>query len=104
MRTAVCLAGSVEVEIGLRGRVRLRAGSGDLDRWPAADGQSADAVGAGVTVRLHSDLPLGVEGNAVKGRHVLQQGETAFCGAVLGERRWTARPMRGRGSAAGCHH
>jgi GH15 family glucan-1,4-alpha-glucosidase len=78
VRTAVCLAGSVEVET-------VCEAAFDYSRAPATwtladgDGHRADATGAGVTVRLHSSLPLGVEGNAVKGRHVLQQGQTAFC-------------------------
>ena len=44
-----------------------------------ADAHTADATGAGVTVRLHSDLPLGVEGNALHGRHVLGEGDRVFC-------------------------
>ena len=31
------------------------------------------------TIRLRSDLPLGIEGNRVRGRHVLEQGERAYC-------------------------
>jgi GH15 family glucan-1,4-alpha-glucosidase len=39
----------------------------------------ADASGAGQTIRLCSDLPLGIEGNRIRGRHVLNVGERAFC-------------------------
>src|SRR5215470_8886399 len=40
---------------------------------------AADATGAGQTFRLLSDLALGIEGNRVRGRHVLQEGKRAFC-------------------------
>jgi GH15 family glucan-1,4-alpha-glucosidase len=78
VRTAVCLSGSVEVEV-------VCEPAFDYGRVPAiwtiaaADGYSADAVGAGQTIRLHSDLALGAEGRAVVGRHVLTEGEGAFC-------------------------
>jgi alpha,alpha-trehalase len=39
----------------------------------------ADATGAGVTVRLSSDLAMGVEGDRLRARHVLQAGEYAYC-------------------------
>src|SRR5437899_6439272 len=77
VRTAVCLAGSVEVELVCEpvfdyGRTRAT--------WSLADpdGHTADATGAGQTIRLHTDLTLGAEGDAVRGRHVLQAGEGAF--------------------------
>ncbi|HEY5275991.1 MAG TPA: glycoside hydrolase family 15 protein, partial [Coriobacteriia bacterium] len=35
--------------------------------------------GAGQTIRLRSSLALGIEGNRVRGRHVLGPGERAFC-------------------------
>ena len=67
-----------------RGRARLRAGlrlrpdAGHLD-----DGRrtahAADATGAGVTFRLVSDLAIDVEGEPVRGRHVLEAGERAYC-------------------------
>ena len=40
---------------------------------------TVDASGGGVTVRLRSDIPLGIEGEQVRGRHMLRQGEQAFC-------------------------
>src|SRR5262249_43008186 len=35
--------------------------------------------GAGQTVRLRTDLALGIEGNRARGRHVLQAGDRAYC-------------------------
>ncbi len=80
VRTAVCLAGSVEVELVCEpafdyGRTAATWTLADA----GADAHTADATGAGVTVRLHSDLPLGAEGNALHGRHVLGEGDRVFC-------------------------
>ena len=78
VRTAVCLNGSVEVEL-------VCEPSFDYGRAPAtwtlgAQGRrTADAEGAGLQVRLHTSLDLGVEGSAIRGRHVLSAGEAAFC-------------------------
>src|SRR6476661_1562355 len=78
VRTVECLDGSVELELVCEpvfdyGRTPAE--------WALADSSrnTADASGAGVTVRLVSDLPLGVEGNRVRGRHVLGAGDRAYC-------------------------
>jgi GH15 family glucan-1,4-alpha-glucosidase len=78
VRTVECLDGSVEVEIVCEpifdyGR--------EPAEWTLADGSrhAADAKGAGLAVRLASDLALGVEGNRVRARHTLAAGEKAFC-------------------------
>jgi GH15 family glucan-1,4-alpha-glucosidase len=49
--------------------------------WMPVDGgrQAADATGGGVTIRLQSDLPIGIEGGTVRARHTLERGERAFC-------------------------
>ena len=78
VRTAVCLSGSVEVEL-------VCEPAFEYGRTPATwtiDGpgaHTADAAGAGQTLRLRSDLALGREGSAVRGRHVLQEGDRVFC-------------------------
>src|SRR4051794_26757507 len=38
----------------------------------------ADATGGDVTVRLTSDLRVGIEGNRARARHLLQEGEKRF--------------------------
>jgi GH15 family glucan-1,4-alpha-glucosidase len=43
------------------------------------DRHAADASGAAVTLRLATDMALGIEGGRVRARHVLTAGETAFC-------------------------
>jgi alpha,alpha-trehalase len=45
-----------------------------------ADGRhTADARGAGQTIRLQSDLALGAEGDRIRARHVLEPGDRAYC-------------------------
>jgi GH15 family glucan-1,4-alpha-glucosidase len=78
VRTVECLEGSVEVELVCEpaldyGRVPAE--------WTLLDGgrDAADASGAGQTIRLRSDLALGVEENRVRARHVLEPGDRAYC-------------------------
>jgi GH15 family glucan-1,4-alpha-glucosidase len=78
IRTVECIDGSVEVEL-------VCEPSFDYGRAPAAwtlvgdDRHVADASGAGLTIRLVSDLALGIEGNRIRARHVLSEGERSFC-------------------------
>jgi alpha,alpha-trehalase len=78
VRTVLCLEGRVEVELVCEpdfdyGRVPAK--------WTAVDGgrHAADANGAKQTIRLRSDLALGIEGNSVRARHVLGPGDRAYC-------------------------
>jgi alpha,alpha-trehalase len=76
VRTVVCIEGSVDMEL-------LCEPDFDYGRTPAEwnllGKHTADATGAGVTVRLRSSIPLGAEGEVAQARHTLQQGEHAFC-------------------------
>jgi alpha,alpha-trehalase len=78
VRTALCLAGHVEVELVCEpvfdyGRVPAE--------WALADGNrhQADASGAGLTIRLTTDMEVGIEGNRVRARHGLKQGDQLYC-------------------------
>ncbi|MBS1678211.1 MAG: glycoside hydrolase family 15 protein [Actinobacteria bacterium] len=78
VRTVECIGGSVEFEVVCEpvfdyGRTAAE--------WSMVDGKAyaADAKGAGVTVRLRSDIALGIEGERVRGRHTLHEGDRAFC-------------------------
>jgi alpha,alpha-trehalase len=78
VRTVLCLEGRVEVELICEpvfdyGRVPAQ--------WSAVDGDRhvADANGAEQTIRLHSDLALGIEGSRVRARHFLESGDRAYC-------------------------
>jgi GH15 family glucan-1,4-alpha-glucosidase len=78
VRTVECLDGRVEVEL-------VCEPAFDYGRepatWTAVDGaeNALDASGAGVTFRLVSDLPIGIEGESVRGRHVLETGDRVYC-------------------------
>ncbi len=77
VRVAMCLEGEVEMELTC-------APVFDYGRTPAAwsiadGGHAADASGADVTIRLRTDLTVGVEGDRVRARHVLGKGEQIFC-------------------------
>jgi alpha,alpha-trehalase len=78
VRTVECIEGSVEVELICE--PALDYGRTPAE-WTAVDGgrRAADATGAGQTIRLCSDLPLGIEANRVRARHILQPGERAYC-------------------------
>jgi alpha,alpha-trehalase len=78
VRTVECIEGSVEVELICEPAFDYGRTPAD---WTAVDGgrQAADATGAGQTIRLRSDLPLGIEANRVRARHILKPGETAYC-------------------------
>ena len=78
VRTVLCLEGSVEVELVCEpvfdyGRTPAE--------WSLVDGgrHAADATGAGQTIRLQTDMALGIEGDRVRARHTLEQGEQAYC-------------------------
>jgi alpha,alpha-trehalase len=76
VRTVECVEGNVEVELVCEAVF-------DYGRTPAewtltGDG-AADATGAGQTIRLRTDLALGIEGERVRARHVLEPGDRAYC-------------------------
>ncbi|HEY1365459.1 MAG TPA: glycoside hydrolase family 15 protein [Gaiellaceae bacterium] len=78
VRTVECIDGEVEIDL-------VCEPAFDFGRTPAAwtlvgdDDHTADAAGAGQTIRLRSDLALGIEGSRVRGRHTLRVGEHAYC-------------------------
>jgi GH15 family glucan-1,4-alpha-glucosidase len=77
VRLAMCLDGEVEIELTCEpvfdyGRVPAQWSVDD-------DGRTADASGADLTIRLHTDMALGIEGDRVRARHTLKQGEQVYC-------------------------
>src|SRR5689334_12202952 len=78
VRTVECLEGSVEIELVCEPAFDYGR---EPARWTLVDeaGHAADATGAGQTLRLSTDLSLGIEGSAARARHVLAKGERAFC-------------------------
>jgi len=77
VRLALCLEGEAEMELTCEpvfdyGRVPAE--------WDVRDeGHIADASGAGQVIRLQTDMAVGVEGDRVRARHVLRQGEQIYC-------------------------
>jgi GH15 family glucan-1,4-alpha-glucosidase len=78
LRTAVCLEGRVEMELVCEPAFDYGRTPAD---WTLADEHvhRADAVGAGVTIRLQTDMALGIEGNRARARHALHAGDRLFC-------------------------
>ncbi|HEX3283361.1 MAG TPA: glycoside hydrolase family 15 protein [Mycobacterium sp.] len=78
VRTVECTSGHVEVEMVCEpifdyGRTTAE--------WSMSDPQRhiADASGAGVTVRLRSDIPVGIEAGRARGRRILKAGDRVYC-------------------------
>jgi alpha,alpha-trehalase len=78
VRTVLCLNGSVEVDLVCEPVF-------DYGRTPAVwsllDGgrHAADATAAEQTIRLQTDMALGVEGERVRARHTLERGDQVYC-------------------------
>jgi GH15 family glucan-1,4-alpha-glucosidase len=77
VRVAMCLVGEVELELTCEPVF-------DYGRVPAQwsvleDGHRADASAEELTIRLQTDMALGVEGDRVRARHTLKQGEQVYC-------------------------
>jgi GH15 family glucan-1,4-alpha-glucosidase len=81
VRTVKCLDGEVEIEL-------ICEPAFDYGRTPAewtlvqGSRHTADAAGAGQTIRLQTDLDLGIEVSRVRARHTLKPGEQLY--AALG--------------------
>jgi alpha,alpha-trehalase len=78
VRTVECLEGNVELEL-------VCEPAFDYGREPATwtlvddDLHAADASGAGQTIRLVTNLALGIEESRARARHTLQAGDRAYC-------------------------
>jgi GH15 family glucan-1,4-alpha-glucosidase len=81
VRTVECVQGSVQVEVVCEPLF-------DYGRTPAewtlisTDWTCAEATAGELTIRLHSDMRLGIEGNRTRARHTLVEGERRY--AALG--------------------
>ncbi|MDQ3875924.1 MAG: glycoside hydrolase family 15 protein [Actinomycetota bacterium] len=78
VRTAACLEGNVEIELVCEPVFDYGRAPAE---WALVDGSlhSADASGAGQTIRLQTDMPLGIEGERVRARHMVREGERLYC-------------------------
>ena len=91
VRVVECLGGRVEMEVVCEpvfdyGRIPAT--------WTIVDGAGhvAEATGADVTLRLHTDLRVGVEGGRVRGRHVLENGRASSTARSRGRTTSPPRP------------
>jgi GH15 family glucan-1,4-alpha-glucosidase len=76
VRTVLCIAGSVDIEVICEPDFDYGRVTGE---WNLLGRHTADASGAGLTMRLRSSIPIGVEGETARARHTIHQGEQAFC-------------------------
>ena len=78
VRTIECIEGSVEVDLVCEPVFDYGRAPAE---WTLVDGSRhvADAIGDGTTIRLRTDLSLGIEANRARARHVLREGERAYC-------------------------
>jgi len=77
IRVALCLDGEVEMEL-------ICEPVFDYGRTPGTwtindSGHCADVSAGDLTIRLRTDMAVGVEGDWVRARHVLRKGEQSFC-------------------------
>ena len=103
VRTAVCVAGSVEIEAVCEAALRLRPGSGNVDpsRRRQAGGRRIGRRGDRPAAQQPS---AGHRGQRGEGQTRVAAGRDGVLCAVLGGRVGRPGRCRGRGSAAGCHH
>jgi alpha,alpha-trehalase len=78
VRTVECIDGAVDIELVCEPVFDYGRVPGE---WSLVgdDRHTADATGAGVTIRLSTDMALGVEQNRVRARHVLTEGDRIYC-------------------------
>ena len=83
VRTAMCIDGTVEIDL-------VCEPGFDYGRLPgewtlSEDRHRADATGAEQTLRLQTDMLLGIEEGRARARHVLRAGETVYCALAWSE-------------------
>jgi GH15 family glucan-1,4-alpha-glucosidase len=77
VRTVKCIEGNVEIELICEPGFDYGRALADWTLTP--DRHRADATGAGQSMRLQTDMLLGIEANHARARHVLHEGEELFC-------------------------
>jgi GH15 family glucan-1,4-alpha-glucosidase len=78
VRTAECIAGSVQIDLVCEPVFDYGRETAD---WTLVgdDRHTADASGGGLKLRLRTDMSVGIEGDRLRARHVMHEGEKAFC-------------------------
>src|SRR4051794_26731892 len=78
VRTVMCLEGAVEVELVCEPVF----GYGDVPAdWSLVgdDRHTVDGTDGELTIRLRTDMAVGLEGGRARARHVLHQGDQSWC-------------------------
>jgi GH15 family glucan-1,4-alpha-glucosidase len=82
VRTITCIQGSVQIELVCEPAFDYARAEA---QWTMVEQNTvADATDGETTVRLSTDLMLGIEGNRARARHTLQRGEQRFCALSWG--------------------
>jgi alpha,alpha-trehalase len=78
VRTVECIGGSVEIELVCEPVFDYGSMAA---AWTLVGDERhvADATANGLTIRLRTDMRLGIEGNRVRARHMLREGERLYC-------------------------
>jgi GH15 family glucan-1,4-alpha-glucosidase len=78
VRTILCLDGTVEMELVCEPDFDYGRVPGE---WSLVGDErhTADVVAGDLKLRLQTDMALGIEGNWIRARHALEQGEQSFC-------------------------
>ncbi|MGA6947725.1 MAG: glycoside hydrolase family 15 protein, partial [Solirubrobacterales bacterium] len=83
VRTAMCIDGTVEIDLVCEPGFDYGRLPGE---WTLSDDRHrADATGAEQTLRLQTDMLLGIEEGRARARHVLHAGETVYCALAWSE-------------------
>jgi alpha,alpha-trehalase len=79
VRTVICLGGSVDLDLVCEPVFDYGRTAAEWTLVDEGGRHTADGSGAGQTIRLRTDMALGVEGERARARHTLEQGEQVFC-------------------------
>jgi GH15 family glucan-1,4-alpha-glucosidase len=82
LRTMTCIDGTVEIEMECAPRFEYGA---EAAKWRGGELGEATAAGAGMELRLTTDMDLSVEGGSARGTVTLKENESAFCALTWGD-------------------
>ncbi len=98
VRTVACIEGSVEIELVCEPAFDYGRSAAE---WSLSDDRHrADATGGDQTIRLQTDMLIGIEAGRARARHVLHAGEQLYCALSWAEERSVPADDRGGQRAA----
>ena len=86
VRTVLCLDGRRRGRAGLRAGLRLRPRAGRVDAGRTATATRPTRAAPGQTIRLQTDMAIGIEGDRVRARHVARAGRAGLTARSRGPR------------------